>query len=30
LLNMSPKRNVNYYLIVDLSIALLGCIYVIL
>jgi len=30
LLNMSPKRSVNYYLIIDLSIALLGCIYVIL
>ncbi len=30
LLNMSPKRSVNYYLIIDLSIGLLGCIYVIL
>ncbi len=30
LLNMSQKRSVNYYLIIDLSIGLLGCIYVIL
>jgi hypothetical protein len=30
LLNMSQKRSVNYYLIIDFSIGLLGCIYVIL